>query len=285
MQLPTGHSFSALRDMENAPEIGSRFYVRGVPISVVDLGSATRWILSWAGSSPSRMVFVREVASLMAAASEPKLRALHSSASLVVPDGMPLVWIGRLRGFGSAIGRVAGADLVDAVCAAGRERGIQHYFYGGAPGVAEEMALRLRRKYRGLAVVGVFTPPMREIDANFIVDADLAAEMAAIAKARANIVWVGISSPKQEYWMAEAVRRVPNAVFIGVGAAFNFHSGHVRRAPKLIQSIGLEWLHRLTAEPRRLWRRYLILVPQFAPVMMTELVTGLSRRVFRRTQG
>jgi len=178
-----------------------------------------------------------------------------------VPDGMPLVWVGRRRGHD--IGRVAGADLVDAVCRASLATGQSHFFYGGRPGVADEMAARLAARHAGLRVAGTLAPPMREIGSGHVFDADGRAELDAIRDASPDFVWVGISSPKQEWWMSRAAPLIGRGVFFGVGAAFDFHSGAIRRAPKWMQRSGLEWLHRLGSEPRRLWKRYLVLGPRF----------------------
>jgi N-acetylglucosaminyldiphosphoundecaprenol N-acetyl-beta-D-mannosaminyltransferase len=213
----------------------------------------------------------------MLAADHPELKELHYEADLVVPDGMPLVWIGKLRRYGAELGRVAGADLVDAICAASLEEGGSHYFYGGKPGVAEQMARRLSQKYPGLQVAGVHSPEMREIGPDFEIDSQVARELDAIRDSHAGYVWIGMSSPKQEYFMAKAVPIVGRGVFFGVGAAFDFHSGAIKRAPKWMRNNGLEWLHRLYSEPRRLWRRYLVLVPRFAGRLVWS--TTISRAV------
>lgn len=236
--------------------------VLGVPVSIVNMQSAVSTALAWAKEHLPRTIFVRDVASLMLAVDHPGLRALHSEASLVVPDGQPLVWLGKLRGH-EAIGRVPGADFVDAICAATCNTALTHYFYGGKPGVAEEAARRLVTKHPGLKVVGTLTPPMRHVDAVDTFDAEQLAEIETIRKANPDFVWIGISSPKQDYWMMKAAPLVGHGIFIGVGAAFNFHAGTVRRAPAFMRNNGLEWLHRLLSEPRRLWKRYLLLAPRF----------------------
>jgi N-acetylglucosaminyldiphosphoundecaprenol N-acetyl-beta-D-mannosaminyltransferase len=240
-----------------------RFEILGVPVSVVNLQSATNEILSLASMTKPSMVFVREVASLMAAFDEPRLKGLHDKAALVVPDGMPLVWLGRARGLGRKLGRVSGADLIDAISQKSLITGQSHFFYGGKPGVAERMAQNLQAKYPGLKVAGVFSPPMRDIGREFAVDADVLNEISQIAQHEPDFIWVGLSSPKQEYWMSAAIEALPRGVCLGVGAAFDFHSGAVKRAPRWMQASGLEWFHRLASEPRRLWRRYLILAPRF----------------------
>ncbi len=229
-----------------------------VPVSAVNLEKAVAIITAWARGGASNYVCVRDVHGVMLAQADAEFMAIHERSGLVTPDGMPLVWIGRLRA-SKSIGRVCGADLVDAVCAASVAHGLKHFFYGGKTGIAEEMAANLRARYAGLETVGAFSPPFRSLskkEDDAIVD--------KIADAAPNIIWIGLSTPKQEYWMRDHVGRIPGAILIGVGAAFDFHSGAVVRAPKWMQFSGLEWLHRLYSEPHRLWRRYLIMVPQFA---------------------
>ncbi len=255
-----------------------RMRVLGVPISVVNLSSATRQMSEWAAaSSTAHTVFVREVASLMLVIEEPKLIDLHEKASLVVADGTPLVWVGRLRGYGEKLGRAAGADLTDAVCRHSLTTGQSHYFFGGKPGVAQTMADTLLRKYPGLKVAGIYSPPMRQISSDFRLADESLSEVEAIRASCADFIWVGISSPKQEYWMAQAAPVVGRGVFVGIGAAFDFHSGAVKRAPGWMRNNGLEWLHRLYSEPRRLWRRYLVLAPRFVFKILIEM-SPVSRR-------
>jgi N-acetylglucosaminyldiphosphoundecaprenol N-acetyl-beta-D-mannosaminyltransferase len=246
--------------------------VLGVPVSLIDLPRATAQISQWAaGKMRPHFVFVREVASLMLAREEPRLLELHKQASLIVPDGMPLVWISRLKGFGTEVGRVAGADLVKSVCELSMATGQSHYFYGGKPGVAQRMADNLAKAFPGLKIAGVRSPPMLDIGPDFSFAGSSMADVEAIRDSGADFVWVGVSSPKQEYWMAKAAPLIGSGVFVGVGAAFDFHAGTVQRAPAWMQRNGLEWLHRLCSEPQRLWRRYLVLAPRFVVGCMFEL--------------
>ena len=251
--------------------------ILGVPVSMVNLNDSVSLLTDRAYMNIPSMIFVREVASLMAAHADPILQKLHDLAYLIVPDGMPLVWTGRLRGFGASVGRVAGADLLDAICLHTKDSGLAHFFYGGKPGVAEEMARRLKEKYPGLNVVGVLCPPIREIKADFTLDSSCVSEIERIRSLNPDFIWVGISSPKQEYWMAQASRLIGRGVFVGIGAAFDFHSGAKKRAPLWMQRIGLEWVHRLYNEPRRLWRRYLVQAPMFAILIIGELASSMFR--------
>jgi N-acetylglucosaminyldiphosphoundecaprenol N-acetyl-beta-D-mannosaminyltransferase len=254
-----------------------RLSILGVPVSIVRLEVAASTILEWARAGDLRTVFVRDTASLMLAVDQPELLALHKTADLVVPDGTPLSVIGRLRGHMRDMGRVAGADLVDAVCAGSADGDVRHFFFGGAPGVAQAMAQRLRAKYHNLRIAGCYSPPMRDIGPGFAITGEAALEVEQIRSSGAAIVWVGLSSPKQEYWMAAAGPLLERGVLIGVGAAFDFHAGRVSRAPRWMRDHGLEWLHRLIKEPRRLWRRYLVLVPRFVVLVTIETLAKRPR--------
>ncbi|KAA5603674.1 WecB/TagA/CpsF family glycosyltransferase [Blastochloris sulfoviridis] len=248
--------------------------VLGVPVSLVDMAGAVDTVTGWGRSGPAKTVFVRDVHGLMLALQNPALLALHERASLVVPDGMPLTWVGRLRGFGSRIGRVPGADLMAEVCRASAGTGLRHFFFGGKPGVAETLVERLTQTYPGLQIAGTFSPPMRSIEADAPLSPEEAREIEIIRQAAPDIIWVGLSTPKQEYWMMKAAPHLPHGVLLGVGAAFDFHSGLVRRAPPWMRDNGLEWLHRLASEPRRLWRRYLVLAPLFVVKVIEEQISG-----------
>lgn len=231
--------------------------ILNIPISTVNMHTAVETIMGWITRRAPHFICVRDVHGIMRAQDDAELAEIHERASLVTPDGMPLVWILRSRGY-RLTSRVCGADLVAALCEASLKTGARHYFFGGKPGVAERMSTELTRQFPGLKVAGLCTPPFRALtheEDTTITD--------AIAAASPDIVWVGLSTPKQEYWMRDHVARIPGATLIGVGAAFDFYAGDVKRAPKWMRGSGLEWLHRLASEPRRLWRRYLILAPKF----------------------
>lgn len=226
-------------------------------------------ILSWIDQGLAHYICVRDVHGIMRAQDDAALLEIHDHAGLVTPDGMPLVWLARWRGH-SNVGRVCGADLVTELCVASVEHGIGHYFYGGKPGVAERMAAALKARFPKLEIVGTATPPFGAIS----LEEDEAAT-ATIAAANPKIIWVGLSTPKQEYWMRDHVGRIPGATLIGVGAAFDFYAGDVKRAPQWMHKSGFEWLHRFLSEPRRLWRRYLVLAPKF---IILAALSGLGRR-------
>lgn len=230
--------------------------ILGTPVSLLTMATAVEHIVGWARERRSSMVCVRDVHSIMRAAEDPRLLEVHERAAMVTPDGMPLALTSRWRGHGTR--RVSGPSLVEEVCDATQGTDLSHYFYGGKDGVAARMVDNLRRRYPGLAVAGIESPPFGDIPA----DEDTAT-VARILASGAAIVWVGISTPKQDFWMDEHRDRLPGMVMIGVGAAFDFHAGIVKRAPRWMQNSGLEWLHRLGSEPRRLWRRYVLMAPRF----------------------
>lgn len=240
--------------------------VLGVPVSLMTMREAVDTITTWAAEGEPNFVCVRDVHGIMRAQEDEEFRAIHGQAGMVTPDGMPLVWISRHRGH-KHVERVCGADLVAALCERSQQLGLRHYFHGGKPGVAERMADELSRRFPLLQVAGCSTPPFRALS-----QAEDEAATAEIAAARPHIVWVGLSTPKQEFWMRDHVGRIPGATLIGVGAAFDFFAGDVKRAPVWMQRSGIEWLHRLGSEPRRLWRRYLILAPKFVATLAAEKI-------------
>lgn len=243
-----------------------RANILGVGISAINMEMALRTIDAWIARRDPHYICITSVHGVMESQRDLTLRQIHNRAGLVTPDGMPLVWLSRLMGFGP-VERVYGPDLMLAVCELSVEKGYRHFFYGGAPGVAEILATRLQARFFGLQVVGVEAPPFRPLTQA----EDRAAEKHLNA-ARPDIVWVGISTPKQERWMASHIGRLTAPVLIGVGAAFDFHAGLKQQAPRWIQRSGLEWLFRLAMEPRRLWRRYLINNPWFLWLILHQLV-------------
>jgi N-acetylglucosaminyldiphosphoundecaprenol N-acetyl-beta-D-mannosaminyltransferase len=194
----------------------------------------------------------------MESQSDPELMRIHNESGLTVPDGVPMVWAGRYAG-AHWMRRVYGPDLMLAVCKLAARNGWRSFFYGGGEGVAELVAAEMRRRFPGFIVAGTFAPPFR-----FLTPEEDADVVQRINSSRADIIWVGLSTPKQERWMADHVARFDRAVILlGVGAAFNLHAGLRRDAPRWLRPLGLHWLYRLGQEPRRLWRRYLINNPAF----------------------
>jgi N-acetylglucosaminyldiphosphoundecaprenol N-acetyl-beta-D-mannosaminyltransferase len=226
-----------------------------------------RWIGERRGS---HYIAVTGMHGVTEAQHDPELKRILNAADLVVPDGMPLVWLGRWRGY-ALRRRVYGPELMLEFCRATAGKGYRHFFYGGAPGVAGELAGRLRRQFPSLQVVGVFSPPFRPLRPDE--DARVARR---IRDAKPEVLWVGLSTPKQERWMYEHRESLEAPVMVGVGAAFDLNTGRVRQAPRWMRERGLEWFWRLLMEPRRLWRRYLIGGAEFVWLVALELL-GLKK--------
>ena len=234
-----------------------RVNVLGVGISAINLQEAVGEIERWIAQGEPHYVDVCTVQTVMECRKAPRLRQLVNDSGMATPDGMPLVWLSRLRGHRSA-GRVYGPDLMLALCERSRTTKHRHFFYGGGPGVADLLARKLQARHPGLVVAGTHTPPLRPIDA----DEDRAV-VDAINAAAPDIVWVGLGTPKQDYFVARHRARLRAPALIAVGAAFDFHAGVLRQAPRWMQRSGLEWLFRLAQEPRRLAYRYLVYNPLF----------------------
>ena len=234
-----------------------RVNILGVGVSAINMTMALHTIDGWIARHEAHYVCITGVHGVMESQRDAELRRIHNTAGLVTPDGMPLVWLSRLMGF-SHVERVYGPDLMLAVCQHSLEKGYRHFFYGGAPRVPETLVARLQSRFPGLQIAGMDSPPFRPLTLEE--DETVVAHMNA---AHPDIVWVGLSTPKQERWMADHVGRLTAPVLIGVGAAFDFHAGLKKQAPRWMQRSGMEWAFRLMSEPRRLWRRYLINNPWF----------------------
>ena len=246
------------------------FDVLGVRIDAVDPSIALETVERWIESRTAGYVCVANVHAVMEARRDESVRRVYDHAKLTVPDGMPLVWVGRLSGH-PGVRRVYGPDLTLQLCRSAARHGYRCFFYGGGPGVAEELAAEMSRRFPGLPVAGTGAPPFRTLTAE-----EEAEEIGRINRAGPDIVFVGLGCPKQERWMAAHRDRLAARVLVGVGAAFDFHTGRVRQAPRWMMNAGLEWLFRLGTEPRRLWYRYLVYNPLFLFHVALQLL-GLSR--------
>ncbi len=247
-----------------------RVNIMGVGVSAIDMALALETIDRWIAQREQHYVCVTGVHGVMESQRDEALRRIHNRAGLVTPDGMPLVWLSRLHGL-RHVERVCGRDLVLACCARSVSTGYRHFFYGGGEGVAGRLAARLQRRFPGLAIAGTYMPPFRPPGAT-----EDEAVLTQINDAGPDILWVGLSTPKQERWMDAHVSRLHAPVLIGVGAAFDFVAGLKKQAPRWMQWSGLEWLFRLASEPRRLWRRYLRNNPAFLWRVMLQ-ATGIVR--------
>jgi len=244
-----------------------RANILGVGVSAVDMPMSLRTIEAWISRGEPHYVCVTSVHGVMESQRDEEFRRIYNGAGMVTPDGMPLVWLSRLMGF-HHVERVYGPDLMLAVCERSIARGYRHFLYGGGPGVVEMLADRLQCRFPGLQVVGIDSPPFHPLT----VQEDQAV-MERINEVRPDIIWVGISTPKQERWMATHREQLNAPVIVGVGAAFDFHAGLKKQAPYWMQRSGLEWCFRLMTEPRRLWRRYLINNPWFLWLVLLQTLS------------
>jgi N-acetylglucosaminyldiphosphoundecaprenol N-acetyl-beta-D-mannosaminyltransferase len=241
------------------------FKVLGVRINAVQIPQVVAQMERWISrNSHCHLIAVTGMHGVMEAQHDPALKKILNSADLVVPDGMPLVWLGRRHHY-PLRRRVYGPELMQTFCRVTGAR-YRHFFYGALPGVSTRLAETLRMQF-GICAVGAYSPPFRPLsreEDNQMVD--------IIHKAKPDVLWVGLSTPKQEHWMYvhKPVLQVP--VIVGVGAAFDFNSGRIRQAPGWMREHGLECVFRLLQEPRRLWRRYLVYGSEFVWDVTSELL-------------
>ncbi len=238
--------------------------ILGVKIDVTNLATATERITEWIQAGHKSYVCVAPVATIMDCQRDSVYRNIINNADMVTPDGMPVVWLGKWRGQ-HTIGRTYGPDLMLAACSLSEQKGFRHYFYGGSEETCNLLVHRLQQQFPSLQIVGKYSPPVRDMHGQ-----ETPEIVNQINKAKPDILWVGLGSPKQDYWMSYHRRQLEAPVIIGVGAAFDFLAGTKIQAPGWIQRSGLEWFFRLCCEPRRLWRRYLIGNFQFAYMLLKD---------------
>jgi N-acetylglucosaminyldiphosphoundecaprenol N-acetyl-beta-D-mannosaminyltransferase len=234
-----------------------KFAIKGIDIAAVDLAFARDFIGQRATGARGEYITVTGAHGVVESAYDNRVRHAHREALMVVPDGMPLVWLGRLLGFRS-MGRVYGPDLMKSVFARPNYRALRHFFYGSNPSVIGQLKKVLVSRFGEFNDAGSYCPPVRL--PGFAEDEDV---LARIRKSRPHFVWVGLSTPKQELWLQMHMPKIACGIGIGVGAAFDLVSGAIPQAPSWIQCSGFEWLFRLGMEPKRLFRRYLFIIPRF----------------------
>lgn len=247
--------------------------VFGVPIDALSWEAVTRRILDWAGRKESRYVAICNAHVVVTASRDPVYRRLIAEADMATPDGAPVAWMLRRMGFAGQP-RISGPDLMWRLCERCAGEGISIYLYGSTPTTLRALEGRLRSALPGLAIGGLESPPFR----SYAEQIEDEGAIERINRSGAGIVFVGLGCPKQERWIAEHRGRV-QAVMIGVGAAFDFHAGTIARAPEWMRNNGLEWLHRLASEPRRLWKRYLVTNSLFLYLAAVQLVKRLFQAV------
>lgn len=244
--------------------------VLGVKVSAIDIPMAIDTIDNWIATNQPNYVTITGVHGVIESQRDENIKEIHNRAGMVTPDGMPLVWMNHVQG-NKHVSRVYGPDLMLAICEQSKQRGFKHFFYGGAEGVPELLKEKLTERFPDLEVVGTYSPPFRPLTPEE--DEDI---IKMIDESGANIVWIGLSTPKQEKWMSAHLGRMKAPVMIGVGAAFDFHAGLKTQAPKWMQKNGLEWFYRLASEPRRLGKRYLINNPIFIGLISMQML-GIRR--------
>lgn len=244
--------------------------VLGVELSAINMKRALDLAESWITVRDSGYICMTGVHGVMEAQSNAEFRRVLNGAFINAPDGMPMSWVGWLQGH-RQMDRVYGPDFMTDLCRRSVSKGYRHYLYGGQPGVAQELKKTLENRFPGLQVVGTYTPPFRELTQEE--ERDLLNEL---WNAKPDIMWVGLSTPKQEFFMTANVGRFRIPLLVGVGAAFDFHTGRLHEAPAWIKRAGLQWLHRLLQDPRRLWKRYLLNNPVFMWRIALQLVKRRS---------
>jgi N-acetylglucosaminyldiphosphoundecaprenol N-acetyl-beta-D-mannosaminyltransferase len=222
-------------------------------------------LLGWARACESRYVTICNVHVVVTASRDSAYRAVINGADMATPDGAPVAWMLRRQGFAGQP-RINGPDLMWALCRRAAEEKLPIYCYGGTETTSILLEQRLLAAFPELRV-SMESPPFRPLN-----DDEDAAVVARINASKAGLVFVGLGCPKQELWIAKHCGRI-NAVMLGVGAAFDFHAGVVRRAPVWMRDNGLEWLHRLMFEPKKLWKRYLVTNTLFCIAAARQLIT------------
>jgi N-acetylglucosaminyldiphosphoundecaprenol N-acetyl-beta-D-mannosaminyltransferase len=244
--------------------------VLGVAVSPINMGMALERITAALEKKEKGYICVTGVHGVSEAQIDPAFRHILNRAFLCAPDGMPLVWVGRWRGQ-RQMGRVYGPDLMLAVLELSEKKGWRHYLFGGGNGTVEVLKQKLLARFPRLQIAGIRQPPFRPLNAS-----EQESLREEIRLARPDIMWIGLSTPKQERFMAECLPKLDVTLMFGVGAAFDFHAGRMRQAPLWMRRSGLEWLFRLGCEPRRLGKRYLKNNPLFILRIFCQL-TGLRK--------
>ncbi len=234
-----------------------RVNILGVGISAISMESALEQSEALLNRGDKGYICVTGVHGIIEAQSDEAFRTILNRSFLCAPDGMPTVWLGHLHGF-KDMTRVYGPDFMANLCERSVRGGYRHFLYGGKPGVAEELRAELLRRFPGMQIVGTYTPPFRPLNAEEEQDLDL-----QLKASQADILWCGLSTPKQERFISAYLDRLPVKLMVGVGAAFDLLSGNLDEAPDWMKRSGLQWFYRLIKEPKRLWRRYLINNPRF----------------------
>jgi N-acetylglucosaminyldiphosphoundecaprenol N-acetyl-beta-D-mannosaminyltransferase len=248
------------------------FQVLDTPIGLLTMPGAVQTVTRWLkDGGRCRLVTFANVHMVVEARLKPQFGAILHQTDLNCPDGIPLTWVGTAL-YGDNVEQVSGPDFMSSLCKKTVAQGYRHFFYGGHEGVANKAANELVRRFPGIRIAGVYSPPFRQLTE--AEDQDICQQ---INESGADIVWVGLGCPKQEKWIVEHRDLLNAKVILAVGQAFDIVAGVRPRAPKLLRRLGMEWAYRLVQEPRRLWKRYLFTNALFAVWMLQRLVRGEIR--------
>lgn len=247
-----------------------RANVLGIGISAIDMDGALTMIASAIESGTKGYVCATGVHGVMEAQKDPALRTILNNSFLNLADGRPTSWVGRMQGL-RRMRQVTGPNMMLRLCELSARTGYTHFFYGGNVGVAQQLKAAMVERFPGLQVVGVYSPPFRPLNP------EEAAELCnMVSRLKPDIFWVGLSTPKQEKWIAEYIDRLESKLMFAVGAAFDIHTGRIKESPEWLKAMGLQWFHRLCQEPGRLWRRYLSSNSRFLAKIVLQLI-GVSK--------
>lgn len=240
--------------------------ILGVKIHATSMDRAVSRIDSLLAHGHKGYICVTGVHGIMESQSDPSLKRIINNSVLTIPDGRPTVWVGWLRGF-FEMRQVTGPDMMLRIFSLSAEKGYTHFFYGGNTGVADELRDELTERFPGAKVLGTYTPPFRPLNAEE--EAEL---IARIDQLKPDFFWVGLSTPKQEKFMNDHISKLDTRLMVGVGAAFDIHTGRIKDAPYWMKFVGVQWLHRMYQDPSRLWRRYVINNPKFLYHLMRDFL-------------
>lgn len=255
-------------------QIAEQVNVLGVGVHAVDMQSVASLVEARIRSGEKGYICLAGVHGIMEAQRDPSMKSIFDEALLVAPDGMPTVWLGHLQGF-PAMQRVFGPDLMVEIVGRPEFRDWVHFFCGGELGVAEKLRDKMLQRFPWVQIAGTYSPPFRPMTA--MEERELEARVQSL---QPDIIWVGLSTPKQERFMARYLSVLDTKLMIGIGAAFLFHTGAIQDSPIWVKNAGLQWLHRLLQEPSRLWKRYLLNNPRFILCALLQFI-GLRRYSLR----
>jgi N-acetylglucosaminyldiphosphoundecaprenol N-acetyl-beta-D-mannosaminyltransferase len=272
MDEPIRDALSAPVSVDGLPSVE----IFGVKVHGPTLDQAVAIIENWVEQPDGRcrQAIVTGFHGLWVAHEDPAYRRLVNQADLFCPDGIAPIWLSRLHGR-PLPQRTPGRDLLDAILRRAQAKGYSSYFYGDSDATLAAMRAGIAEKFPGARVAGMFSPPFRALG-----DDEEAAHVAAINESGADVLWVGLGLPKQDEWIARNLQRLNAKVAIGVGAAFAFHAGTVSHAPKWLGDAGFEWVWRLAAEPKKMWKRDFTNGPQFVVAALADVFA--ARRATRR---